>query len=68
MGMLEHISTANASGNMSSPSALGKHSDAEYGYQPDSYETSYIVRRQKRCNFCGHILNHPTKFTFAVKC
>lgn len=31
-------------------------------------ETQYLLRCQKRCNFCGAILHHPQKFTLAVKC
>jgi hypothetical protein len=31
-------------------------------------ESTFLVRNQKRCNFCGKLLNNPEKFTFAVKC
>ena len=54
---------------ISSPTTLdiGKNSQ-EYEFTQESFETSFIIRRQKRCNFCGDILNHPSKFTFSVKC
>jgi len=33
-----------------------------------SHEQSFIVKRQKRCNFCGEQLPYPKKFTFQRKC
>jgi len=32
------------------------------------FENTFIVKKQKHCNFCGDILPYPTKFTFARKC
>lgn len=32
------------------------------------YENTFIVKKQKHCNFCGEILPYPTKFSFSRKC
>lgn len=33
-----------------------------------AHELSFIVKRQKRCNFCGELQPLPRKFTFQRKC
>jgi ribosomal protein S14 len=37
---------------------------ANSGVSMASNEQSFIVKRQKRCNFCGEELPYPKKFTF----
>ena len=32
------------------------------------YENTFIVKKQKHCNFCGDLLPYPTKFSFSRKC
>eukprot|EP00347_Sterkiella_histriomuscorum_P003504 403364047 len=32
------------------------------------YENQFIIKRQKRCNFCGEQLSYPKKFTYERKC
>ena len=32
------------------------------------FENTFIVKKQKNCNFCGAILPYPNKFTFSRKC
>lgn len=32
------------------------------------FENTFIVKKQKNCNFCGEILPYPSKFTFSRKC
>ena len=34
----------------------------------ETYENTFIVKKQKNCNFCGDILPYPSKFTFSRKC
>jgi ribosomal protein S14 len=38
------------------------------GESASTHEQSFIVKRQKRCNFCGNELPYPKKFTFQRKC
>ena len=42
-------------------------SDEETNALPDRHR-SFIVRKQRRCNFCGHHLDQPQSFTFSTKC
>ena len=32
------------------------------------YENTFIVKKQKHCNFCGDLLPYPSKFSFSRKC
>ena len=34
----------------------------------ETFENTFIVKKQKHCNFCGHILPYPTRFSFSRKC
>lgn len=38
------------------------------GRQRTSAQNSFVVRKQRRCNFCGYHLDQPQRFTFSVKC